>query len=509
MSPEEIGKILLRIWRNNWFLVAIAAAACIATVGIALLLTTIFHRKSEAQNRYVRLVEVTETTTDPKQWGKNWPRQYDGYSRTVDISHTRYGGSEGDIPASRIERDPWLKRMFLGYAFAIDFRDRRGHAYMLYDQEHSKRVTEKPQTGSCLHCHASVVPTWRRLGLEAQGKSLADAKGFAWDAVQLGFEKISTLSYAEAQAAMAATPDGTPADQPASAQLGETHPVSCVDCHDPEMMSLRVTRPGFIRGIQALAASSEPTPHLPSVERWRKGDRKHPYDPNVDASRQEMRSFACAQCHVEYYCGPKSPLFFPWDKGLKVEQIEANYDEKKFPDGSAFVDFVHAETGAPVYKAQHPEFEMWSQGVHARSGVACADCHMPYKREGATKVSEHWVRSPLLNVSRSCQVCHPYPENELLERVTTIQNRTHALMARAGTAIDEMITAILASKAAGASPEQLKPILDLQRKAQWRVDFVNAENSMGFHAPQEAARILAEAIDYSRQAQIKAGQAGK
>ena len=504
MKPQEPGTPI-RTWKLKWFVLTALAAAG-ATMGITMLLMTMFQRKNEAQNRYVRLVEVTENTTDAKQWGKNWQRQYDAYSRTVDVTHTRYGGSEGAIPESRIEKDPWLKRMFLGYAFALDFRERRGHAYMLYDQEHSKRITEKPQPGACLHCHASVVPTWRRVGLEMQGKTLADAKGFDWDAVTKGFEKMSTIPYKDAYTALLATPDGTPAGEPHSAQLGEAHPVSCVDCHDPETMSLRVTRPGFVQGIRALAASADPTPHLPSVERWRKGDRAKPYDPNVDATRQEMRSFACAQCHVEYYCGPKSTMFFPWDRGLKMENIEASYDQRKFADGTAFADFVHTETGAPIYKAQHPEFEMWSQGVHARSGVSCADCHMPYKREGATKVSEHWVRSPLLNISRSFQTCHPYPEEELLDRVIKIQDRTNALMGRAGTAVDEMLTAISASKAAGATPEQIKPVLDLQRKAQWRLDFVNAENSMGFHAPQEAARILGEAIDYSRQAQIKANE---
>jgi nitrite reductase (cytochrome c-552) len=508
MKNRENSDVPVRVWSYKWFaLTAIIAGA--AAVGIAMLLITMFQRKTEAKNPYVRLVEVTENTTDPIQWAKNWPRQYDGYMRTVDLTHTRYGGSEGEIPESRIERDPWLKRMFLGYAFAIDFRERRGHAYMLYDQAQSKRITEKPQPGACLHCHASVVPTWRRVGLEAQGKTLADADGFDWTAVMAGFEKMSTIPYKDAHAAMLATPDGTPHGSPHAEQLGEAHPVSCVDCHDPETMALRVTRPGFVRGIQALAASDEAAPHLPSVERWRQGDRKQPYDPNVDATRQEMRSFACAQCHVEYYCGPKATLFFPWEKGLKMEQIEATYQTKKFPDGSDFADFVHAETGAPVFKAQHPEFEMWSQGVHARSGVSCADCHMPYKREGAAKVSEHWVRSPLLQISRSCQTCHPYPEDELLARVTTIQDRTHALMGRAGTAIDGMLTAIVAAKAAGATPEQLKPVLDLQRKAQWRLDFVNAENSMGFHAPQEAARILGESIDFSRQAQIMANGLGK
>jgi len=505
MKNQEKTEGTVRTWSYKWFVVTVVVAGAVA-VGVAMLLITMFQRKNEARNPYVRLVEVTENTTDPVQWAKNWPRQYDGYMRTVDITHTRYGGSEGAIPESRIERDQWLRRMFLGYAFAIDFRDRRGHAYMLYDQQQSKRITEKPQPGACLHCHASVVPTWRRVGLEADGKTLADADGFDWNAVMKGFEKMSTIPYKDAHAEMLATPDGTPHGSPHADQLGQAHPVSCIDCHDPETMALRVTRPGFVRGIQALAASNDPAPHLPSVERWREGDRKLPYDPNVDATRQEMRSFACAQCHVEYYCGPKTTLFFPWEKGLKMEQIEATYESKKFPDGSSFVDFVHAETGAPVFKAQHPEFEMWSQGVHARSGVSCADCHMPYKREGAAKVSEHWVRSPLLQISRSCQTCHPYPEDELRARVATIQDRTHALMDRAGKAIDEMLTAIVEAKQAGATPEQLKPVLDLQRKAQWRLDFVNAENSMGFHAPQEATRILGESIDYSRQAQIMAGK---
>jgi nitrite reductase (cytochrome c-552) len=104
--------------------------------------------------------------------------------------------------------------------------------------------------------------------------------------------------------------------------VGEGHPVSSVDCHNPETMALRVTRPAFVIGIQKLAASDEPVPHLPSIQRWRDGGRKNPYDPNVDATRQEMRSYACAQCHVEYYCGRKVPMFFPWGNGLKVEQIE-------------------------------------------------------------------------------------------------------------------------------------------------------------------------------------------
>jgi nitrite reductase (cytochrome c-552) len=267
-------------------------------------------------------------------------------------------------------------------------------------------------------------------------------------------------------------------------------------------MMLRVTRPGFIRGIQALAAGDAPVPHLASIERWRAGKRDQAYDPNLDATRQEMRSFVCGQCHVEYYCGPKTTLFYPWSNGLRVEDIEATYDAFRFDDGHRFFDWKHGETGAEVLKAQHPEFELWSQGIHARAGVACADCHMPYKRQGAAKISDHWVRSPMLNIARACQTCHPVAESEMQARVDVIQSRTHALMQRAARAMTDMLDAITAAKAAGVTEEQLADALALQRKAQWRLDFVAAENSMGFHAPAEAARILGESIDYARQAEL-------
>ena len=479
------------IGRRTGLLVAVAAAFAVIGFLVSYLLTNIFERKQEAKNPYVRLVEVTEETTDSAPWGVNWSREHEGYLRTIDVTRTRFGGSEA-LPEQKIERDPWLKRMFAGYAFALDYRDRRGHAYMLFDQEATRRVTEKPQPGSCLHCHSSVIPTYRRLG--------------GGDVLR-GFELLGKMAYADAHAEVVKTGSLNPV-----VKGGETifehvdgaHPIGCVDCHAPDTMELRVTRPGFILGIRALAASKEPVPHIPSIERWRQGNRATPYDPNVDSSRQEMRSFVCGQCHVEYYCGPKDTLFYPWNNGLKVEQIEAYYDAYKFDDGRRFYDWEHTETGAEVLKAQHPEFEMWSQGIHARSGVSCADCHMPYTREGALKVSDHWVRSPLLNISRSCQVCHVYPEEEIQARVDVIQNRTNDLMQRAAKAMTDMLDALSAAKKAGAPASRLGPALELQRKAQWRLDFVAAENSMGFHAPAEAGRILAEAIDFARQAEAQA-----
>src|SRR5262249_1148676 len=252
-------------------------------------------------------------------------------------------------------------------------------------------------------------------------------------------------------------------------------------------------------GRKELEKGGAPVPHLASIERWRKGDRKKDYDANTLASRQEMRNFVCGQCHVEYYFKGEGKLVtYPWHKGLKAEQIESYYDEQ------GFKDYAHGETGAPILKAQHPEFELWNQGIHSRSGVSCADCHMPYKREGAIKVSDHHVRSPLLNINRACQQCHHYSESEIQARVENIQDNTHAPTQRAAGALTDMMDAIKGARRRGATDEQIDSALKLHRRAQWRLDFVAAENSMGFHAPQEVARILAESIDYSRQAQLAA-----
>jgi nitrite reductase (cytochrome c-552) len=134
---------------------------------------------------------------------------------------------------------------------------------------------------------------------------------------------------------------------------------------------------------------------------------------------------------------------------------------------------------------------------------------MAYQRSGALKVSDHWVRSPLLNVNRACQTCHAVAEAELTGRVLAIQDRHQMLLQRAAKATTDMLDAIVAAKKAGADEASLKAAADLHKKAQWRLDFVAAENSMGFHAPQEMARILAEATDYARQGQLEADRAGR
>ena len=440
------------------FVATVAVAALAAGGGMALLVN-ILERKQEGKNPFYRVVELNDDLEDAQVWAKNFPLQYDDYKRTVDQVRTRYGGSDAVprtptqadprsiVAQSRLEEDPRLKTLWAGYAFARDFREDRGHAYMLDDQTFTERQQAVKQPGTCMHCHASVYVPYKKLG--------------GGDVIK-GFEQMNQMTYADARKLV-------------------THPVTCVDCHESDTMQLRVTRPGFIEGIRAFKAGQGVTD----------------YDVNKMATRQEMRAFVCAQCHVEYYFkGQEKRLVYPWAKGLKVENILAYYDEAQHKD------WVHAESGALTLKAQHPEFELWSQGIHARSGVACADCHMPYKRVGAHKISDHHVRSPLLNINRACQTCHKWPEEELRSRVQTIQERTFRMRNLAMDALMDLIKDIKAAKAAGRTDVQLSAAQDYQRKAQFYLDFIEAENSMGFHAPQEAARILGESIDFTRKGQM-------
>ena len=445
--------------RYRKLLFATIALAALAAVAITALLVNIFEHKQEARNPFYRVVELNDTIDDPAIWGKNFPLQYDLYLRTVDMQRTRYGGSEalphspteGDprtvVSRSKLEQDSRLKEMWAGYSFSKDYREKRGHAYMLDDQTFTGRQQAAPQPGTCLNCHASMVVTYNKLG---EGD------------IFKGFEAVNHMPYMEARKLV-------------------KHPVACIDCHDPGSMQLRITRPAFIEGMRALKASQ--------------GTKD--YNVNKQATRQEMRSYVCGQCHVTYYFrGPEKRLTYPWSKGLMLEQIVAHEDEDKVKEWN------HAETGAGLIKARHPEFETWNQGIHARSGVACADCHMPYMREGGLKISDHDVRSPLLNINRACQTCHRWPEQELRDRVEEIQTRFYDTRSIALNALMDLIHDIKNAKDAGATDETLAEARNFQRRAQFYIDFLVSENSMGFHADQYSVKSLAEAINFCREGQL-------
>lgn len=438
-----------------WAMVTISSAV---TAFAVLMIMDISEKKLQAKTPFQLRVPITDDIDDPAIWGQNFPDHYHMYLQTVDQTRTKYGGSEAlphiptdkdprtTVATSRLDEDPRLKTMWAGYAFSIDFREERGHSHMLSDQLFTERQQVVKQPGACLNCHASTYVLMKQLG---NGNIIE------------GFDKMNQLPYFEAAKSV-------------------KHPVSCIDCHEPKTMKLRITRPAFIEGIKVA----------------KKAEGISEYDINKNASPQDMRVFVCAQCHVEYFFkGKEKRLTFPWANGLKADKILALYE------GNGHKDWVHKITGASVLKAQHPEFEMYSQGIHARSGVSCVDCHMPYKRVGAMKLTDHHVRSPVLNLNRSCQTCHQWPEAELKARIETIQDRTFEVRGVALNALTQYIEQLGASKDKITSKQDLEKAQNFQKKSQFLVDFVEAENSMGFHAPEEALRILSLSIDYTRQGQ--------
>src|SRR4026207_1420262 len=216
--------------RTLKLIIITAFVAALAASGGAALLVNIMERKQEARNPFYRVVDLNDETEDPEVWGKNFPLQYDGYRRTVDQVRTRFGGSEAiprtptevdprsGVAQARLEDDPRLKTMWAGYAFSKDFREERGHAFMLEDQTYTERQQVVKQPGTCMHCHASVYVPYKKLG--------------DGDLIK-GFEKMNQMPYSEARQLV-------------------THPVACIDCHDPATMQLRITRPGFIEGMRSL-----------------------------------------------------------------------------------------------------------------------------------------------------------------------------------------------------------------------------------------------------------------
>ena len=349
----------------------------------------------------------------------------------------------GSEPYSKLEKDPRLKTLFAGNAFSNDYNEDRGHYWSVTDVTETGR---NPTAGTCWTCKSAVVP-----GLMEQ----------------MTPEKFYATAFKDL--AVNFSPD---------------KPISCGDCHDSKTMELTITRPAFREAMEKRGIDLS------------------------QATRQEMRTYVCGQCHVEYYfAGEGKYLTFPWAKGIRVENIYDYYRETLVED-KPFKDYAHGISGAPMLKAQHPEFEMFTaDSTHYSAGVSCADCHMPYARDGATKYSSHFVASPLKYAEQACGQCHA-DVNYVTKRVATIQDQTWNHMSRSEDALVSAIQAITdTAKLPAFDATQLDEARELQRRAQFYWDFVAAENSMGFHNPEEALRILGEAIDYARQAELMARQA--
>ena len=255
--------------------------------------------------------------------------------------------------------------------------------------------------------------------------------------------------------------------------------IGCANCHEAETMRLIVTNPALKEALEAQGKD------------W------------TTFTRQEMRTVVCANCHVEYYFkGDDKYLTFPWQNGTKVEEMYEYYTEV------GFKDWEYPEALTPALKAQHPEFEMYTAGsTHYNAGVSCADCHMPYVRDGAAKYSMHDIHSPLLNVELACGQCHSDTQ-AVSNRVSLIQDQVYNTKIATEDALVDAINAIIAATANSASDQALlTEARELHRQAQFYWDFVSAENSMGFHNPEYVLKILAESTNLARQSQMKAAQA--
>jgi nitrite reductase (cytochrome c-552) len=261
------------------------------------------------------------------------------------------------------------------------------------------------------------------------------------------------------------------------AELGPevVNPIGCQDCHDPTNMRLRITRPALIEAFERMGRDIERVSH------------------------QEMRSLVCAQCHVEYYFRPEDNyLVFPWDEnGVDAEAQEA------FLDRVGHTDWVHALSRAPMIKVQHPDWELYTKGIHAYRGVSCADCHMPYRREGGIKFTDHHIQSPLNNVSVSCMICHGGTEAEMIQRVYDTQDSVFELRRKAERALAMLHIEAKAAWDAGATEEEMQPILQQIRSAQWRWDWTAASHGAAFHAPVESSRLLGAAIAGAGEARLQ------
>ena len=349
----------------------------------------------------------------------------------------------GSSQFSWLTRDPRQVILFAGYPFSKDYNDDRGHANAVDDVRATKRLNLDDSNPK------------RTPGTCYSCKS-SDNPGL-W--AELGMEAYDKMSFNEL----------TPSINNA---------IGCANCHEAETMRLIVTNPALEEAFERQCKDWE------------------------TFSRQEMRTVVCANCHVEYYFkGDGKYLTFPWDNGTTVDEMIAYYEE------SGFKDWEYPDTLTPMLKAQHPEYEFFTAGsTHYNAGVSCADCHMPYTRDGATKYSSHDVHSPLLNPEEACGQCHSDTEY-VVGRVSLIQEQVAATKIETEDAIIDAMNAIKAAVAAGnADPVLLDEARKLHRQAQFGWDMVSAENSTGFHNPEYALQTPADATNRARQAQMLAAQ---
>ena len=400
--------------------------------------TAIFLHKNGNTVTFVEEVSgIKDDTSFYTDLSLRYSEEYKTWKNTADTGfHSLFNGNQSvDI----LENRPEMVILWAGYAFSKSYSTPRGHMYAIRDLRESLRTgapsgpDNGPQGAACWACKS---PDVTRL-TSTMGNDAFYRKSWA----SLGSEIVN--------------------------------PVGCADCHNPENMSLRVSRSFFSEGYNHLGKKIE------------------------NASEQEMHSLVCAQCHVEYYFkGEQKTITLPWNGGLTVENIEAFYDL------SDFSDFTHKLSRTPLLKAQHPDFELAQMGIHAQRGVSCIECHMPYIGEKERRFNNHHIQSPLAMIDRTCQVCHRETKETLVNNVYERQGKVVEVRNHLE---NELTKAHIEAKVAweqGASEEQMAKTLQLIRQAQWRWDFAVASHGASFHAPLEVMRILSDGLFKAQQARM-------
>ncbi|MCF8295753.1 MAG: ammonia-forming cytochrome c nitrite reductase [Bacteroidales bacterium] len=430
-----------KVERKPWLGWAIFIVSLLVVFLIGLFSSSIMERRAEAIVAFRPQVKYADNEPRNEIWGENFPRQFQSYQQTSDTSFkSKYNGN---AMIDMLEVDPRLVILWAGYAFSKDYKQSRGHFYAVEDVNNTLR-TGAPKTSADgpmpATCWTCKSPDVPRL-MEKEG-----AAGFY---------------------------TGTWASKGAEI----VNHIGCADCHDAKTMNLRISRPALVEAYQNMGKDIK------------------------QATHQEMRSLVCAQCHVEYYFDKKKVeganyLTFPWHNGFTVEAMEQYYDAIHFSD------WTHALSKAPMLKAQHPDYELHSMGVHADRGVSCADCHMPYTNEGGQKFTSHKMSSPLSAVSSSCQVCHREETDKLIANVYERQTKVIEIRDELEK---QLVMCHLEAKAAwdaGATEESMKDILQGIRKAQWRWDYAAASHGAAFHAPLETSRVIANGLVFAQETRI-------
>lgn len=403
---------------------------------IGLFASSIIERRSEGNYAMQMIKEIPDNEPRNEVWGENFPREYETYRKTLDTDFASKHG--GSVMIDYLEKYPDLVIMWAGYGFSKDYNQGRGHGYAVEDIRNTLRTGGVDNSPMPATCWSCKSPDVPRLMEEVGVTEFYSGK---WK--DKGHEIVN--------------------------------PIGCMDCHDNKTMNLKISRPALVEAFERQGKKME------------------------DFTRQEMRSLVCAQCHVEYYFDKKGHdgvpyLTFPWDNGFTAEDMEKYYDDYEFSD------WTHKISKAKMLKAQHPDYELFMTGVHAKRGVSCADCHMPYKSEGGVKFTDHHIQSPLNNVAASCQVCHREEKETLLADVYERQDKLEELRHLAESAL---AIAHLEAKVAwdnGATEKEMEKSLLLIRHAQWRWDWVAAANGLGFHSPTEAMRVIGTSIQKAEEA---------